>query len=83
MSKEKQKRDRRKKLAKQLQAALFANGCSRCDERRHEQLDIHHTNPDTKEHGFAELIGRGQLGRLRKELAKGYEVVCKKCHARI
>ena len=72
-------RDREEQLkkTKNLIAELKKDGCVRCGEKRLHCLDFHHTDPDEKEWGIAQLSSRKKiLEEVRKCV-----VMCKNCHA--
>ena len=75
-------KQRKLTIAQKYQEWKSTQRCLVCGEAATECLDLHHTDPSTKEHTIGNLSSVGSWSTLQKEIAKCV-VICANCHRKV
>lgn len=67
------------KLRREAINEAKARGCVWCGEKRLPCIDLHHLNPEEKQHNIAALVNSGTMPVLQAELKKCVPL-CANCH---
>lgn len=81
--KEKRRAKVRQNVVRSFRDTLYDSGCCVCGEKEKCCLQLHHTNPETKEYEFSKLMATGTITNFKREFDKGAVVVCANCHFKI
>ena len=76
------KRNRQRSIKKMFDDWKSENGCQHCSEDDPCCLDLHHTDPSTKEDAVGNLIARSNGWESIMVEANKCVVLCRNCHAK-
>lgn len=75
-------KSRRKKNRERYEAWRSTLSCTICGESDSVCIDLHHTDPSTKEYSVAQIGKNGMWQKFLREIQKCI-VVCSNCHRKI
>lgn len=72
--------ERRKQARQFIISFKQDNSCKKCGESRWYVLDFHHIDPNVKEHMISNMVTRGNVDKIQKEIDKCI-LLCRNCHS--